>query len=199
MIQFQSKSFNKAITLNKELLPKKLKEVVFIVKNETLLFDFFDMDKISVSDLMLATPFEDTNVYLFITDLISNVLIKENVILNPNVEYIFNVGWKYRNVNNYLNRVSFIECRHKAKISQKDLAEKIDISRESIYMLEAGDIRNVRSDMLIKYALYFKKPVSYFLRKEFKEKLVDVDTIEIFQSNVISLEQKDSITRHLLL
>lgn len=196
MLQFQSKKVNKIITLNREFIPKKLKEIVFVKKNGIFLYDFFDMEKISISDEMMAIDFDESNLYNYLTEKISEKIKSESIV--ENTEYIFNVGWKYRNVNNYLDRTKFIDVRHKSKLSINDLAFRIDISRESIYLLEGGEVKNVRSDMLIKYAIFFKKPISYFLKQNFKEKLAGIDADTIMDSGVINNEQKDFILAHLL-
>ncbi len=196
MLQFQSKKVNKIITLNREFIPKKLKEIVFVKKNGIFLYDFFDMEKISISDEMMAIDFDESNLYNYLTEKISEKIKSESIV--ENTEYIFNVGWKYRNVNNYLDRTKFIDVRHKSKLSINDLAFRIDISRESIYLLEGGEVKNVRSDMLIKYAIFFKKPISYFLKQDFKEKLAGIDADTIMDSGVINNEQKDFILAHLL-
>lgn len=195
MIQFQSKKANKVITLNREYIPKKLKEVLFMVKDGIVLYDFFDMDKVSISDEMMDIMFEDTTIYHHITEKLSDIIKKEAII--ENTEYIFNVGWKYRNVNNYLDRTKFMDVRHKAKLSILDLSFRIDISRESIYLIEGGEVKNVRSDMLIKYALFFKKPVSYFLKDEFKSKVAEIDAEFIAKSGITSEEQNDLIFSYL--
>jgi len=196
MIQFHSTKANKVITLNRELIPKKLKEVLFIKKEGVLLFDFYDMDKVSISNEMMSIDFNDLTLYNYITDKLSVIILKENIV--DNTEYIFNVGWKYRNVINFLDRTKFIDVRHKAKLTINDLADRINISRESIYMLEGGEVKNVRSDMLIKYSIFFKKPISYFLNKESKEKLAGIDADAVMDSGVIDKEQKEFILEHLL-
>lgn len=196
MIQFISKKLNKLITNNREQIPKKLKEIVFIKKDNVVIYDFFDMDKVSISNEMIEIPFDETNLYEYLTNKI-NLLISTNDLVE-NTEYIFNVGWKYRNVANYLDRTKFIDARHKAKLNINDLANRIGISRESIYLIESNEVKNVRSDMLIKYSLFFRKPISYFLKDEFKNKLVNIDTQSIVDSGVISEEQKDKILSHLL-
>ena len=196
MIQFISKKLNKLITNNREQIPKKLKEIVFIKKDNVVIYDFFDMDKVSISNEMIEIPFDETNLYEYLTNKI-NLLISTNDLV-VNTEYIFNVGWKYRNVANYLDRTKFIDARHKAKLNINDLANRIGISRESIYLIESNEVKNVRSDMLIKYSLFFRKPISYFLKDEFKNKLVNIDIQSIVDSGVISEEQKDKILSHLL-
>lgn len=196
MIQFISKKLNKLITNNREQIPKKLKEIVFIKKDNVVIYDFFDMDKVSISNEMIEIPFDETNLYEYLTNKI-NLLISTNDLVE-NTEYIFNVGWKYRNVANYLDRTKFIDARHKAKLNINDLANRIGISRESIYLIESNEVKNVRSDMLIKYSLFFRKPISYFLKDEFKNKLVNIDIQSIVDSGVISEEQKDKILSHLL-
>ena len=196
MIQFISKKLNKLITNNREQIPKKLKEIVFIKKDNVVIYDFFDMDKVSISNEMIEIPFDETNLYEYLTNKI-NLLISTNDLVE-NTEYIFNVGWKYRNVANYLDRTKFIDARHKAKLNINDLANRIGISRESIYLIESNEVKNVRSDMLIKYSLFFRKPISYFLKDEFKNKLVNIDIQSIVDSGVISEEQKEKILSHLL-
>lgn len=196
MIQFQSKKANKVITLSREYIPKKLKEVLFVKKDGVVLYDFFDMDKISISDEMMGVPFGEATIYHYITERLSDIIKTESII--ENTEYIFNVGWKYRNVNNYLDRTKFMDVRHKAKLSILDLSFRIDISRESIYLLEGGEVKNVRSDMLIKYALFFKKPISFFLKEEFKSKIAEIDVDTAMDSGSITEEQKDDILKHLL-
>jgi len=196
MIQFHSTKANKVITLNREIIPKKLKEVLFIKKEGVLLFDFYDMDKVSISNEMMGIDFIDSTLYNFITEKLSAIILNENIV--ENTEYIFNVGWKYRNVNNYLDRTKFIDVRHKSKLSINDLAFRIGISRESIYLLEGGEVKNVRSDMLIKYSVFFKKPISYFLKQEFKEKLAGIDANTVMDSGAIDKEQKEFILAHLL-
>jgi DNA-binding XRE family transcriptional regulator len=195
MIQFQSKKANKVITLNRDYIPKKLKEVLFIVKEGIVLYDFFDMDKVSISNEMMEIKFEDTTIYHFITERLTDIIKKESIV--ENTEYIFNVGWKYRNVSNYLDRTKFMDVRHKAKLSILDLSFRIDISRESIYLIEGGEVKNVRSDMLIKYALFFKKPISYFLKQDFKSKVAEVDAKFIAESGITSEEQNDLILAYL--
>jgi len=195
MIQFQSKKANKVITLNREYIPKKLREVLFIKKGGVLLYDFFDMDKVSISDEMMSIDFGESSIYHYVTEKLSDIISKESIA--ENTEYIFNVGWKYRNVNNYLDRTKFMDVRHKSKLSILDLAFRIDISRESIYLLEGGEVKNVRSDMLIKYAIFFKKPISFFLKDEFKSKLASIDTSFLKEGGVISEEQTDAIFTYL--
>lgn len=195
MIQFQSKKANKVITLNREYIPKKLKEVLFVAKDGVILYDFFDMDKVSISDEMMEVPFGEATIYHYITEKLSDIIKKESIV--ENTEYIFNVGWKYRNVNNYLDRTKFMDVRHKAKLSILDLSFRIDISRESIYLLEGGEVKNVRSDMLIKYALFFKKPISYFLKEEFKSKVAEIDAKYIAESGITTEEQNDLIFTYL--
>ena len=154
------------------------------------------MDKISISDEMMGVPFGEATIYHYITERLSDIIKTESII--ENTEYIFNVGWKYRNVNNYLDRTKFMDVRHKAKLSILDLSFRIDISRESIYLLEGGEVKNVRSDMLIKYALFFKKPISFFLKEEFKSKIAEIDVDTAMDSGSITEEQKDDILKHLL-
>jgi DNA-binding XRE family transcriptional regulator len=196
MLQFQSKKVNKIITINREFIPKNLKEILFIKKDGIFIYDFFDMEKVSISDEMMEIDFDNSNIYQYITDKITDVLLKEKVI--EGTEYIFNVGWKYRNVINYLDRTKFMDVRHKSKLSINDLAFRIDISRESIYMLEGGEVKNVRSDMLIKYALFFKKPISFFLKQEFKDKMAGIDANCVMDSGAIDAEQKEIILANFL-
>jgi len=196
MKQFQSVKANKLITRNREFIPKKLKEVLFTKKDGVLLFDFYDMDKISISNEMMDIAFNDSTLYNYITSEFSKLILQEPII--ENTEYIFNVGWKYRNINNYLDRSKFFDVRHEAKLSILDLSHRIDISRESIYLIEGGDVKNVRSDMLLKYCFFFKKPISYFLRTEFKDKLACIDANTVMDSGSISVEQKEIILNHFL-
>ena len=196
MKQFQSPKANKIITRNREFIPKQLKEVLFTKKDGVLLFDFYDMDKISISNEMMAIAFNESTLYDYITSEFSKLILKENIV--ENIEYIFNVGWKYRNVNNFLDRSKFFDARHEAKLTIIDLSHMIDISRESIYLLEGGEVKNVRSDMLLKYCFFFKKPISYFLKTEFKEKIAYIDVNTVMDSGSISVEQKETILNHFL-
>jgi len=196
MKQFQSPKANKIITRNREFIPKQLKEVLFTKKDGVLLFDFYDMDKISISNEMMAIAFNESTLYDYITSEFSKLILKENIV--ENIEYIFNVGWKYRNVNNFLDRSKFFDARHEAKLTIIDLSHRIDISRESIYLLEGGEVKNVRSDMLLKYCFFFKKPISYFLKTEFKEKIAYIDVNTVMDSGSISVEQKETILNHFL-
>lgn len=196
MKQFHSVKANKVITRNREFIPKKLKEVLFVKKEGVLLFDFFDMDKISISNEMMGVAFNDSTLYEYITNEFSKLILQEDI--DEGIEYIFNVGWKYRNVNNFLDRSKFFDVRHESKLSILDLSHRIDISRESIYLLEGGEVKNVRSDMLLKYAFFFKKPISYFLRAEFKDKIALIDANTVMDSGSISAEQKETILNHFL-
>jgi DNA-binding Xre family transcriptional regulator len=196
MKQFQSTKVNKVITRNREFIPKKLKEVLFTKKDGILLFDFYDMDKISISNEMMGIAFNDTTLYNYITGELSKLILQDNII--EDTEYIFNVGWKYRNVNNFLDRSKFFDVRHEAKLSILDLSHRIDISRDSIYLIEGGEVKNVRSDMLLKYCFFFKKPISFFLRAEFKDKMSVIDANTVMDSGSISAEQKETILNHFL-
>ena len=68
------------------------------------------------------------------------------------------------------------ELRKNKKMSQKDLADVLNMRRENISNYERGTITNIPSDVLEKLSSFFDVSVDYLLGKTDNPKLVKEDT-----------------------
>ena len=78
--------------------------------------------------------------------------------------------YTYKNVKYYFNIPLFKELMHERKLNASQVADKIEISRESLKDLERGKKKNPSADLLARLADFFIVRMEELLIKESENK-----------------------------
>lgn len=179
---FTSKELDKKIKAIDAFLPKNLKKLnVFFVGNE-ILFTFYNTEGEDVTESLRVIEIPD---YECIFDMLYDFFFFVNDKSTPYF-YKFN----YNKIGeNILNGTYFKDVRIKYKKtiieSVANIANWLNLDITAIYEVEDNRKTNCRVDFILKYSLFFKKPIFMFLNKKYAQEILSNMTTELEKEGII--------------
>lgn len=179
---FTSKELDKKIKAIEAFLPKDLKKLnVFFVNNE-ILFTFFNAEGEDVTEMLRVIEIPDHEC---VFDMLYDFFF---FIPDKSTPYFYKFNYN-RIRENILNGSYFKDVRIKYKKtiieSVTNIANWLQLDPTAIYEVEDNRKVNCRVDFLLKYSLFFKKPIFMFLNKKYAQEILSNMTTELEKEGII--------------
>ena len=149
------------INNNKSDFPKSLHRLNISKRGETILLGF------------ISDGIDTTSYFMVSQDLFNRILSVIKELKLDDGEYYY--ATRYLNCNKFfVHFLTFLNLRHDKKLTYRDLAFDCNISTGTIRQLEKNEPFDPLISTMLKYSIFFKKPLYDFLHLPYKKEILNI-------------------------
>lgn len=149
------------INNNKSEFPKSLHRLNISKKGETILLGF------------ISDGIDNTSYFMVNQNLFNKIqsIVRDLKLEDGNYYY----ATRYLNCNKFfIHFITFLNLRHEKNLTYRDLAFDCNISTGTIRQLEKNEPFDPSISTILKYSLFFKKPIYEFFYLPYKKEILNI-------------------------
>ena len=187
---FSKKWFTDIIINIAPSLPENLKKIIIHRVEDGIILFFMDENNEDITPLCKEVHIGDLSIF----DIINNVLLDHILELESDVTHIYDNRIK-KGAIEWVNNKYFRKMRYEFKKSSSlfDVSQRSGVPYRTLCFIENGIIRNCYSDVLIKSANFYKKPIFNFIEKKKAVENISYMIDDLVSNGVISTRDGERI------